>query len=277
MAEDDPNDRISEGARWALGIGGVLAAGFGLVFAYNGRVGVRNGPSWEDPGTAALIGGLFVLVGVLMAVVAAAGGATIGKRGRNLRDRPAEEVPAGDPSKLDDPLARAIAWDPVGEGVLGAVELRRVDENRLEYRVRVLAKLTCLGVGALGLCFLLVGGWVFGLALVGSGVFLFFYLRKQSIVFDKARGYFWKGSKDPEQARQANQAVASTPLGDIQALQLLAERWRGGFHYQLNLVRRDGTRSNLVISGRQSRVLEEAAILAEFLAVPVWNGIRTDG
>ena len=63
--------------RWYMGIAGVVIVGYSLWFAYNGRIGTRGGGfSEENPGAAALIGGLFVLIGVLMVVIAIRGRTT---------------------------------------------------------------------------------------------------------------------------------------------------------------------------------------------------------
>ena len=67
------------------------------------------------------------------------------------------------------------------------------------------------------------------------------------------------------------------PFREIHAIQLISEHVSGNkssyYSYELNLVSRDGVRTNVVDHGKLDQVREDAKTLAEFLEVPVWDGI----
>ena len=71
---DTPTARMSRTERWCFGVAGLGFSVVGLVGAYGGRISSgRAGKSWEDPGAAAFIGGLFALVGAVSVIVAIRG------------------------------------------------------------------------------------------------------------------------------------------------------------------------------------------------------------
>lgn len=66
-------------------------------------------------------------------------------------------------------------------------------------------------------------------------------------------------------------------IREVHALQLLRETVRGNdsnYHsYELNLVFRDGSRSNVTDHGALSAIRRDASGLADYLQIPVWDAI----
>ena len=102
-------------------------------------------------------------------------------------------------------------------------------------------------------------------------------VRAAPIVFDKASGYFWKGRKFPQDVPDPRSLKNVVQIGQIHALQLLAEYVRGSkssyYSYELNLVLEDGKRLNVVDHGNQTKLREDAKTLSQFLGKPVWDAI----
>ena len=124
-----------------------------------------------------------------------------------------------------------------------------------------------LGFGILG-CVLMLG----------AAVFLWFVARRP-IVLDRTSGFFWKGKRNPSQNDPPSIRVCA-PLGEAIGLQILSEyvvsRDSDGdshrFHsYELNLVLIDGSRANIVDHGNLKALRNDAAMVSEFLGVPVWD------
>jgi hypothetical protein len=122
-----------------------------------------------------------------------------------------------DPSVLGDPVAMQTDWTPEkkkGGASFRTHKLVESNSNRLEFRVSTEAKLfylTFLGLGVVTLIVFLCiisFGWakvswltlcpiVVGLAFTTAGA-RGLYIRTAPIVFDRRRGFFWKGRKHPD-------------------------------------------------------------------------------
>lgn len=201
-----------------------------------------------------------------------------------------------DPSSLDDPVAMLTDWTPAKKG--GASfqthKLFPVDPNRLEFRASIGAKLFYLafllvGVGVLiGFSYsgLSSGEFSFDMKTVMSGICgLIFagvggsllYFGTAPIVFDKRKGYFWKGRKSPDEIFHPGSLKHVAKLDQIHALQLISEYCRGDkksyYSYELNIVLEDGKRINVVDHGNQSKLRNDASTLSDFLEKPVWGAM----
>ena len=99
-----------------------------------------------------------------------------------------------------------------------------------------------------------------------------FYDSTIPLVFDRRRGLFWKGRKEPDEGGSFGNA---TGFGAIHVLQLVPTVAPRSVGYEINLVLGDGSRINVVAEGGVSRdrFREEAARLAEFLGKPVWDAL----
>lgn len=203
--------------------------------------------------------------------------------------------PGFNPATLNDPVALQTAWRPAKRGGTNFRTHKRVDidPHRCEFRATPGIRLFSLLFLVVGLG-IAIGFWVtrlasgaapelnaetlvptaFGLifVLVG-GVFL--YNNLTPIVFDRQKGFFWKGRKAPDQVFNPAEIKTCAALDTVHALQLLREYCRGNkssyYSYELNLVLRDGTRLNVIDHGNLKALREDAAQLGAFLGKPVWD------
>ncbi len=197
---------------------------------------------------------------------------------------------AAAPATATDPVATRTSWGPAEKGGanFGIHRLVRVDADHLEFRLRPLARLFPLafvlaGLGA-GALFVTVGlqrdpvmalaGGSIGSVFTGVGLWL---LRRMSTprVFDRRRNRYWRSRLDPR-ALDPRDRHLSCDLDEVHAVQLLAE-WcsgnQGGSYrsYEINLVLADGHRLNVTDHGDAAGSRRDAAALAEFLGVPLWD------
>jgi hypothetical protein len=119
----------------------------------------------------------------------------------------------------------------------------------------------------------ILAGAVF--AIVGA---LMYWFGASPRVFDQARGFFWRGRKEPAMLGAGGRSENSTSLDSIHALQLLTEHVSGNknsyYSYELNLVLNDGSRVNVVDHGNLERLRSDAQTLSQFLNKPIWDAIR---
>ena len=202
-----------------------------------------------------------------------------------------------DPAQFGDPLAAAIDWSPLKVGgaslcthrLLSVGPVRCVFQAtwraRVFYLVFVLAGLSGL------LTFLPVHTYFDGLGpyrlvpalislVVGVAGATMFYLGTQPIVFDKSRGAYWTGRKEPAKKKKVELTQDGGGLERVRALQLLVERVRGNSStydsYELNIVFEDAVRVNVLDHSGLSQLRRDAQGLAEFLNVPLWDGTRRE-
>ena len=159
----------------------------------------------------------------------------------------------------------------------------------MEYRPatgNILFCLPFLGIGLLAFLGLGVFWYLKGfflnaymlLPVAFGSVFVFFdgaflYRDMVLIVFDRARGFFRRGSK-------------KSPLEDIHALQLIQEECTSGvgsmyanaqfFSYEVNVVFRDGRRINVIDYGDLEQTRQEVKKLSNFLGKPLWDAVGND-
>jgi len=206
--------------------------------------------------------------------------------------RLAESRTVFDPRVFSDPLAEKTDWSPLKPGGANFATHRLLREgDRLEFKISPGARIFSLvfllvGLGLLaGFAVPLVqrrplvfreqdlGGLV-GLVFAAAGWFLHRHFNRP-VVFDRRSGYFWKGRIPPNQLVSREAGKDSCPLKEIHALQIIAERVRGDkssyWSYELNLVRKDGRRLNVVDHGSLEVIRTDAAAAADFLQVPLWD------
>jgi hypothetical protein len=201
-----------------------------------------------------------------------------------------------DPSRFGDPHALRTEWTPLeaGGSSFRTHRLRQVDAGRAEFRAAPAARLfygifVLMGAGfPIGIIAsqtfssgLSAGPWML-FPVVGGAVFMaigatLMYRATAPVVFDGARGLFWKGRTEPDQLGLPPQNNWAR-FGDIHALQLISEHVTGGessyYSYELNLVLEDGRRIGVVDHGDREQLRKDAMILAQFLGKPVWDAVE---
>ena len=200
---------------------------------------------------------------------------------------------------IDDPLADEIEWKFVQNSSTNfrTHKLTMVNSDQAEFVVSLQKRLFSLGfgfMGILGVCIsctfmsnmLTAQGFSFDMEaainsaiwLLGGAVFSIIgfvlnYFATTPIVFNKRKGFFWKGRNDPEQIVDKSSIKDFALLKDIHALQLLSKYIHGDrtyLNYELNLVMESGERFNVVSYGN-AKIREDAKGLAEFLGKPLWD------
>ena len=198
-----------------------------------------------------------------------------------------------DPSTLGDEIAEKTEWSPLAPGGSNFKTSKLVFDDigtSARFKASVGALLFSLvfmafGVGALiggvfsflekgtePASFILTGfGTVF--TLVGLAMLRFFTTPH---VFDKDQGFYWKGRISKDRLAYAAETLKNTvSLKRIHALQIVSEYCSGDkssyYSYELNLVLDDASRINVVDHGDVKSLRQEAASLAEFLKVPLWD------
>ena len=107
-------------------------------------------------------------------------------------------------------------------------------------------------------------GLVVGLGFLAFGCWYLWSLRQKESRFDRYSSELTQGKK-------------SFDLENAEAIQLIREYIRGNkssyYSYELNLICSDGSRINIVDHGALRKLREDAALLAEYLSIPIWDAI----
>ena len=78
-------------------------------------------------------------------------------------------------------------------------------------------------------------------------------------------------------SNELTQGKKSFGLKNAEAIQLIREYVRGHennyYSYELNLICSDGSRINIIDHGSLRKLREDAALLAKYLSIPVWDAI----
>ncbi len=201
-----------------------------------------------------------------------------------------------DPSSFNDPIAMQTKWTPAkgGGASFRTHKLVNINSYRMEFRVSAGAVVFYLMFLLMGLSVMIIFsianfsandkppfiaiimplsvGLVF--TIIGACML---YFGTAPIVFDKQKGFFWKGRKAPDEVFDKTTIKHFTELENIHALQLISEYCRGNkssyYSYELNLILKDGNRINVVDHGNQRKLKEDANTLSAFLEKPVWDAI----
>ena len=193
-----------------------------------------------------------------------------------------KEVFMSNPTIFNDPIAEKVNWDRMAAG--GASfkthSLQHSPNGCISFKSTLGSKLFALGFILAPLPFTLFvffTKWIL--------ILVFFFMTMGSIllhktllpiVFDLERGYFYKGWLKKNVSLRM-QRIECCELVDIHALQIIAEYISGdtdsrGFRsYELNIVKKDATRINVVDHGDLSVLRRDAQILAVHISVPVWD------
>jgi hypothetical protein len=201
---------------------------------------------------------------------------------------------AFDPSVFNDSVAEKTEWTPLKRGGTNfrTHSLTEIDYNRLQYKISpgmMIFSLvfTAIGVGAAWLInsqlaiqysgFSFDSHWpilLFGGIFTTAGLGML-YSGSKPIVFDKISGFYWKGRKEPNISVREEELKNACRLSSIYAIQILRERVRSNkstyYSYEINLVKKDGSRLNVIDHGKKAVILEDAKKLSEFLGKPVWD------
>lgn len=204
-----------------------------------------------------------------------------------------------DNSIMEDPVAQKTSWGPAKSGGtnVGTNVLRETSPDRMEFKARISAMIfpgLFMGVGIFIIVatiqqgiqksetLSLVVGPIIGLIFFLAG---FFIMRSWMTprVFDKGRRLYWKGRRAPDSGthQEIKNKRTFCQLKEIYAIQLISERCHSSsssssrrrtyYSYELNLVLNDGNRINVVDHGNRKLIRSDAAKLAEFLGVPLWD------
>ena len=105
---------------------------------------------------------------------------------------------------------------------------------------------------------------LFGLGFLAWGCWDLWSLRQKESRFDRYSSELTQGKK-------------SFDLKNAEAIQLIREYVRGSensyYSYELNLICSDGSRINIVDHGALRKLRADAALLAEYLSIPIWDAI----
>jgi hypothetical protein len=195
------------------------------------------------------------------------------------------------PSTIEDPLAQKTEWIPLKSGGsnVKTAEMHKVSDSRIEFRGSATMKLLAIILAVSGPAFGIftmrtmsfsvesLSNGSFWLPMVfiilfGYGGLSVLYVSLRPTVFDKDAGYFWKSFRKPPRLMNRAGSKQYTPLSEIHALQLIAEKCTSGqnqqnqiaekctsgqnqqnqsafFSYELNLVLKDGSRRNVLDHG----------------------------
>lgn len=133
-----------------------------------------------------------------------------------------------EPSCFGDPLAERTRWNPLKSGGSNfrTHKLVRTQRSRMEFRITAGMLLFALafflvGVGAAAGALLSAELYLplglFGLIFLAIGGGLLYFSAKP-IVFDKSKGFFWKGRKSPDDVADLGSCKSRTTALPIRAM-----------------------------------------------------------
>lgn len=190
------------------------------------------------------------------------------------------------PLQFADPAAEETEWMPLADdnASLTPRKLVIIGQERMEFRAAAgmvmffsfILILVGAGFAAIDVLFskqpaLFIA---FGLTCMSAGGVMWYFIT-MPVIFDKQKGFFWKGRKVPVENRNWRECKDCVRLGEINAIQLIAGRVSGensaDCSYEINLALKNGSRINVVVHGNKKKVQEYAKALAEFLGKPLWD------
>ena len=183
-----------------------------------------------------------------------------------------------DLSAFGNEIAFKTSWEPlVGGGTSFCTH--RAQKNAslmgdvIVFKTAIQAYLFAISFVALGAMFAIASaagefedktGLVVGLGFLAFGCWYLWSLRQKESRFDRYSNELTQGKK-------------SFDLKNAEAIQLIREYIRGRessyYSYELNLICSDGSRINIVDHGALRKLREDAALLAEYLSIPIWDAI----
>jgi len=174
-------------------------------------------------------------------------------------------------------IAFKTSWEPLAAGGTNFCTHRARKNTSLMgdtflFKTTIQAYLFASIFIALGVTFAMVGAaygfsdmsGIIGLAFFVFGCWYQWSLRQKESTFDRY-------------SRKLTQGKKSFDLTNPEAIQLIREYVRGNkssyYSYELNLICSDGSRINIVDHGALRKLRDDAALLAEYLAIPIWDAI----
>lgn len=104
-------------------------------------------------------------------------------------------------------------------------------------------------------------------------------VKPMQIVFDISRQIFYKTKQSLSADTDYTGLETAVPYADIGALQLL-RIWSGNGnqdYYQLNIIRKNAKRVNVITEGGYEMLLDEAGSIASILQIPLWDDVNSPG
>ena len=189
------------------------------------------------------------------------------------------------PTKFNDPIAEKVDWDRLvaGGASFKTHTLQQSTNGCLCFKSTLGSKLFALSFIIAPLpftIFVFFTKWIL--------ILVFFFITMGSIllhktllpiVFDLERGYFYKGWLRKNVSLQL-QKIEWCELDDIHALQIISEYVSGDTDspsfksYELNIIKKDASRINVMDHGGLQVLRSDAKLLAEILNVPVWDNVE---
>ena len=174
-------------------------------------------------------------------------------------------------------IAFKTSWEPLVGGGTNFCTHRvqknaSLDGDIFVFKTTIQAYLFAFSFVALGAMFAIVSAagefedkiGLMGLGFLAFGCWYLWSLRQKESRFDRYSNELTQGKK-------------SFDLKNAEAIQLIREYVRGNessyYSYELNLICSDGSRINIVDHGALRKLREDAALLAEYLSIPVWDAI----
>ena len=182
-----------------------------------------------------------------------------------------------DLSAFENEIAFEISWEPlVGGGTNFCTHRAQKNTDLMGdvvvFKTAIQAYLFAISFVALGAMFAIASAagefedqiGLFGLGFLAFGCWELWSLRQKESRFDRYSSELTQGKK-------------SFDLKNAEAIQLIREYCGGSessyYSYELNLICSDGSRINIVDHGALRKLREDAALLAEYLSIPVWDAI----
>ena len=174
-------------------------------------------------------------------------------------------------------IAFKTSWEPLVGGGTNFCTHRvqknaSLDGDIFVFKTTIQAYLFAISFVALGAMFAISGAAgkapdqfaLIGLGILAFGCWYPWSLRRKESRFDRHSNELTQGKK-------------SFDLKNAEAIQLIREYVRGHennyYSYELNLICSDGSRINIVDHGALRKLREDAALLAEYLSIPIWDAI----
>ena len=204
-----------------------------------------------------------------------------------------------DRSNFNDSVATKTDWYPIklGGTSFQTHKLIIVNPNRLEFKATFWAKLIYFSFLYFGIIMsidfylsdILTNKLSFNKNTIMTlfVIFIFigissilYYFGTKPIIFDKSKGFFWKGWKEPDKTQDRKNLKHLTKLEQIHALQIISEYIRGEktpsfSSYELNIILKDGKRINIIDHGNLNALRNDAITLSNFLNIPIWDAIKS--
>ncbi len=204
-----------------------------------------------------------------------------------------------DASKFNDPVALRTDWTPTRSGNASYRTHKLVVKTpeQLKFKATLDAQFFYLIIFLFGAGFLYLvvhemvtpEGLEFSInKIIGALIAItfmslgggLFYFGTLPIVFDKQKGFFWKGRKAPDEVFDTQTLNDYAALEDIYALQIIAEfspgdrgvrKSRVDYSYELTLVLKNGSRISFFNHKKEKFLREDAETISRFLEKPIWD------